>query len=85
LTTVDPKTDSCIIRVDTPTFQNPALAVILIVGAFLRFYHLETPSMWPDEMLVALMGSFPVQYITRWAIALEVHPPTYHYLIKLIE
>lgn len=28
------------------------LAVILTAGACLRFYHLETPSLWWDEILV---------------------------------
>lgn len=65
--------------------QRAALAAILLVGVWLRFYHLETPSLWPDEMLVALMASFPVSYIARWATVLEVHPPTYHYFIKLAE
>ena len=69
----------------TPIAQRAALAFILAVGGWLRFYHLETPSMWPDEMLVALMGTFPTPYIAKWAMALEVHPPTYHYFIKLVE
>jgi len=65
--------------------QSAALAAILTVGVWLRFYHLDTPSLWPDEMLVALMATFPIPYIAQWAKALEVHPPTYHYFIKLVE
>jgi len=62
-----------------------ALAAILLVGGWLRFYRLDVPSLWPDEMLVALMASFPPPYIAKWALALEVHPPTYHYFYSLIE
>ncbi|MHC1789092.1 glycosyltransferase family 39 protein [Solidesulfovibrio sp.] len=62
-----------------------ALAVILAVAVGLRFYHLETPSMWWDEILVPLTSRFPVAYILDFSRHCEMHPPLYHLLIKLVE
>lgn len=75
---------------DTP-FRNEATAapeavaaaVVIALAAFLRFYNLDTPSMWPDELLVAVVAQHPVTYILEWARRLEVHPPGFHLLIKL--
>ena len=58
------------------------LGVILGTGAWLRFYNLDTPSMWADEMQAAFGASFPLDYLFRWIMAIEVHPPTYHLLLK---
>jgi len=58
------------------------LGAIMAIGAFLRFHNLDTPSMWADEMQAAFGASFPIDYLMRWIMAIEVHPPTYHLLLK---
>lgn len=62
-----------------------ALAVILAVAACLRLYHLETPSMWWDEILVPLTARFPAAYILDFSRHCEMHPPLYHFFIKAVE
>ncbi|WP_428558655.1 MAG: glycosyltransferase family 39 protein [Solidesulfovibrio sp. DCME] len=62
-----------------------ALACVLALAAWPRFYHLETPSMWWDEILVPLTARFPAAYIIDFARHCEMHPPLYHFLIKLVE
>jgi len=65
---------------------NESVALcILAVAAWLRFYHLGVPSMWSDELMVAVTADFPIPYIAKWAMTLEVHPPYYHFFIKLVE
>lgn len=61
------------------------LAVILAVAAGLRLYHLETPSMWWDEIIVPLTSRFPIAYILDFSRHCEMHPPLYHLFIKLVE
>ena len=73
----------------TPAQQNDrfhmlALSLILLGGGALRFYDLDTPSLWWDEMIVPLTARFPIQYIWDWAKSCEIHPPYFHYLIKLV-
>lgn len=41
--------------------------------------------MWSDELMVAVTADYPVAYIAQWARTLEVHPPYFHYFIKLVE
>lgn len=41
--------------------------------------------MWSDELMVAVTADFPVPYIAQWARTLEVHPPYFHFFIKLVE
>ncbi|MEA4857869.1 glycosyltransferase family 39 protein [Solidesulfovibrio sp.] len=62
-----------------------ALGCLLALAAWPRFYHLETPSMWWDEILVPLTARFPAAYIIDFARHCEMHPPLYHFLIKLVE
>jgi len=69
----------------TPWTWRLCLAVILTVAAGLRLYHLETPSMWWDEIIVPLTARFPVAYILDFSRHCEMHPPLYHLFIKLAE
>ncbi len=62
-----------------------ALAGLLAVAAFLRLYHLETPSMWWDEIIVPLTARFPLAYILDFSRHCEMHPPLYHFCVKLVE
>ena len=62
-----------------------ALASLVAVAAFLRLYHLETPSMWWDEIIVPLTARFPLAYILDFSRHCEMHPPLYHLCVKLVE
>lgn len=59
------------------------LAILLSVGAWLRLHNLGAPSIWADEMQAAFGASFPLDYLARWIMQVEVHPPTYHLLLKI--
>jgi hypothetical protein len=60
-----------------------SLGLILAIGTVVRLYHLGTPSLWADEMQAVFGASFPLDYLARWIMVIEVHPPTYHLLVKL--
>ena len=60
------------------------LWAVLAMGAGLRFYDLGVPSMWWDEILVPLISRFPVFSILEWLHSVEVHPPLYYLLTKLV-
>lgn len=64
--------------------QRFALATILAAGFSLRFYHLGTPSLWWDEMVVPLTSSFPIAYILEFSRTCEMHPPFFYLLMKLV-
>ncbi|GAB6038913.1 hypothetical protein JCM15519_34720 [Fundidesulfovibrio butyratiphilus] len=64
--------------------ESLALWAILAVGFTLRAYHLETPSMWWDEILVPLTARFPVPYILQYSLTQECHPPFFYLLTKQI-
>ena len=61
-----------------------AFWLILAAAVALRFYHLDTPSMWLDEILVPMAARHPVSYIFDLVTTSEVHPPTFYLLIKLL-
>ncbi|UJX40317.1 glycosyltransferase family 39 protein [Desulfovibrio sp. JY] len=65
--------------------ERLVLAAILAVAACLRLYHLETPTMWWDEIVVPLTARFPVSYILDFSRHCEMHPPLYHLFIKAVE
>lgn len=60
------------------------LCAILAIGTGLRFYDLGVPSMWWDEILVPLISRFPALSILEWLRLVEVHPPFYYLLTKLV-
>ncbi len=59
-----------------------AFWLLLAVAFVLRFYRLEAPSLWLDEILVPMAARHPVSYIFDLVTTAEVHPPTYYLLIK---
>ncbi len=71
---------------NNPLFFNNILwlYLVLILGFMIRFYHLETPGMWWDEILVAITSKYPTNYIFEWASSVEVHSPYFHLFVKLI-
>ncbi|HEU5329040.1 MAG TPA: glycosyltransferase family 39 protein [Thermomicrobiales bacterium] len=60
------------------------LVAVVVLGAVLRFYHLETLSLWLDEGITVYWSKKP------WPIVLGVrdyastHPPLYYALVKLV-
>ncbi|WP_243359617.1 glycosyltransferase family 39 protein [Fundidesulfovibrio terrae] len=68
---------------DAPSVRaRISLAVILLAGAALRFYHLETPSLWWDEILVPLTASHGLDYILDFCRSAEMHPPLFYLVSK---
>jgi 4-amino-4-deoxy-L-arabinose transferase-like glycosyltransferase len=59
-----------------------SLSLILLAGAALRFYHLETPSLWWDEILVPLTASHGIDYILDFCRSAEMHPPLFYLVSK---
>ncbi|MDI7278250.1 MAG: glycosyltransferase family 39 protein, partial [Anaerolineae bacterium] len=57
-----------------------ALALVLAVGAGLRFYRLEGQSLWNDEGTSVALAGRSLGQITLSAAA-DIHPPLYHYLL----
>ncbi|MBI4961496.1 MAG: glycosyltransferase family 39 protein [Desulfovibrio sp.] len=68
---------------DTGDFCLAAFLMVAL-GAALRFYNLGEPSMWADEMLVALNASKEPAYIFSLSQNVEVHPPYFYFLYKLL-
>lgn len=62
----------------------PYLCLILCVGAAFRFYDLEGPSQWADEIQACLGSRVPLGALWEWIINNEVHPPTFHLLLKFL-
>lgn len=62
----------------------PYLCLILCVGATFRFYDLEGPSQWADEIQACLGSQVPLGALWEWIIYNEVHPPTFHLLLKFL-
>jgi hypothetical protein len=79
-TTVFRKTSEIMGRKGTGLF----LTVIVFTGFWLRFLHLETPSLWWNEQLVAMTARFSFSYIYQWTLNCEIHPPYLYFLTKFI-
>lgn len=70
------------LKFDSKLSTRAALAVILMAGACLRFYQLETPSLWWDEILVPLTSSHSLAYILDFCRSAEMHPPLFYLISK---
>lgn len=64
--------------------EQLAVFFAMLVGFFLRFYRLGTPSLWYDEILLPQTVSYPITYFLKWLTTLEVHPPYPYLLVKAI-
>jgi len=60
------------------------LAVILLSGAFLRFYALGARALWWDEILVPLSARHNIKYIFDLCSFSETHPPLFYLITHLI-
>lgn len=59
------------------------LWAILAVAAALRLWRLDVPSLWFDEILVAMVAKLPVEAIFERVAGSDIHPPWFHLLTKL--
>ena len=62
--------------------QSFNLFLILLIAAFLRFYHLGTSSLWSDEGNTWGLIGRSFGQIARDAAA-DIHPPGYYWLLKV--
>ena len=60
------------------------LLLILLVGAVLRFYHLDVNPLRWDEILVPLTSHHSLRYIFDYCSTEEMHPPLFYLLTKLV-
>lgn len=60
------------------------LWIILGVAALLRFYRLDSPAMWWDEILVPLTAHHSWEYLVGFSLGPEMHPPYFGGIIKLL-
>ena len=59
------------------------LAAILLTATTVRFWNLDTPSQWLDEILVSMAARYPVETIIRRSLSQDFHPPFFYLLTKL--
>lgn len=60
-----------------------AIIIVVIFAFILRFYALEVPSMWGDELFAPVIASKPLDYLLKWVFAEDVHPPLFYFFLKL--
>ncbi len=61
------------------------VAVLLATGGVLRLWNLGGQSQWYDEMLATVHASFSAKYILDLCWGVEIHPPLYYYILKLLQ
>jgi hypothetical protein len=57
---------------------------ILAVAAVLRLWRLGTPSLWFDEVLVAMVAKLPSASVVARSLAEDFHPPAFYLLAKAV-
>jgi mannosyltransferase len=62
------------------TKYGVAVLVIVIIGLFLRVYHLGTQSLWYDEAWSVWISKLAAPQMVQ-ATAADVHPPFYYFLL----
>lgn len=62
--------------------QTVGLFFILVLGALLRFYALERPSMWWDEIYTPMTARYAWPFIRDWCRAIEIQPPYFYMAMK---
>lgn len=61
-----------------------ALCGITAIAAWLRLLDLGLPSMWWDEVLVAMTARLPLATIVERALSQDIHPPLFYFLTKAV-
>lgn len=69
----------------TPADLTRRLAfwIILLLGAGIRLYRVDTPSMWWDEILVPMTSAHSLSYIVDFCRSAEMHPPLFYFFSKI--
>lgn len=62
-----------------------ALMALTVIWLTLSLYHLGYPSLFWEEILVALTARYPIPYIYDWSSSVETHPPLFYIIIKLFQ
>jgi hypothetical protein len=62
--------------------QTICLCFVLALGALLRFYALEVPSMWWDEIYTPMTSRYSWPFIRDWCRAIEIQPPYFYMAMK---
>lgn len=57
---------------------------IFLCAASLRLWRLDIPSLWFDEVMVAMVAKLPVWSIFQRSLIEDFHPPTFYLLTKLV-
>ena len=60
-----------------------APAVIVLLGLFLRLYHLDYQSLWDDEVFSLSVCSLPITEMNPILVADVVHPPLHYYVLHV--
>lgn len=69
---------------DAPStrLQTICLCFVLALGALVRFYALELPSMWWDEIYTPMTARYSWPFIRDWCRAIEIQPPYFYMAMK---
>src|SRR5947208_8722370 len=57
------------------------LALIILVGAFLRFYTIGSKTLWLDEAFSVWVAHHTLVDSWAWLIRIDQHPPLYYSLL----
>ena len=57
-----------------------ALLAIVLIGLFLRLYHVGTQSIWLDEAYSIVLSKMSLSQIMQ-ATGADVHPPLYYFIL----
>lgn len=59
-------------------WEKIVLSLLIFVGTFLRFFHLDYNSLWLDEACTFKIASFPLSGIWNIAATTDPHPPLFY-------
>ncbi|GAC1345358.1 MAG: hypothetical protein NVSMB18_24910 [Acetobacteraceae bacterium] len=65
--------------------QTIVLVTLMVVAAALRLYHIDTTSLWTDELFTRYYAKTGLRYLWGEGLRLEPNPPLYYSLIALWE
>ncbi len=57
------------------------LLMLLLLGALLRFYQIQTKTIWLDEAFSIWLAHQPLVDLWAWLIKIDQHPPLYYSLL----
>lgn len=60
------------------------IALIIIIGSFLRILNIMKHSLWCDELLAISIGSQPIRWIINYITYNDAHPPLFYCLVRLL-